>query len=356
MTKRTLPSRKVTIKDVAADVGVSLQTISRVLNKSPNVSGKVREKVEEAFSRLGYSPSLAARRMGGSKSFLLLALNDRNRTIETWRLREGMDWVDQMLLGGMLTCAEHGYRMILELVDTHSDNIDAELGNALSALRPDGVILTPPHSDNERILNILSAQGVRCARIGGFDKIGGTIIRMDDRAAGHECVAYLAGLGHRRIGFITGDPDYKLSGERLAGFTAAVAELGLESDPALVARGDFGYDSGLAASQELLSLERPPTAIIASSDQMALAVMAVARDKGLAMPDQLSIIGFDDTPIARTTVPALTAVSQPVAAMTARAAEVLIQPDGKVARGAGGGPHVIPFELAVRGSTGPAPR
>jgi LacI family transcriptional regulator len=84
--------------------------------------------------------------------------------------------------------------------------------------------------------------------------------------------------------------------------------------------------------------------------------MAVARDKGLAMPDQLSIIGFDDTPIARTTVPALTAVSQPVAAMTARAAEVLIQPDGKVARGAGGGPHVIPFELAVRGSTGPAPR
>ncbi|QNN64585.1 LacI family DNA-binding transcriptional regulator [Sphingomonas rhizophila] len=356
MTTRARPRRKVTIKDVAADVGVSLQTISRVLNKSPNVSAKAREKVEEAVARLGYSPSLAARRMGGSKSFLLLALNDRDRTIEQWRAREGIDWVDQMLLGGITTCAEHGYRLILELVDTHSDNIAGELGNALAALRPDGVILTPPHSDNRKVLDILEREGVACARIGGFDQASGTIIRMDDHAAAGRCVEHLAALGHRRIGFVAGDPEYQLSTERLAGYRDAIAAAGLEADDSLIAEGDFGYASGLKAAEVLLSLDRPPTAIIASSDQMALAVMAVARDKAIAMPDQLSVIGFDDTPIARTTTPALTAISQPVAAMTARAAEVLIQPDGDVARGANGQPHVIPFELTVRASTGPAPR
>ena len=348
-------TRKVTIRDVAASAGVSYQTVSRVLNKSPNVSSAALERVEAAVRQLGYSPSIAARRMGGSKSFLLLALNDRDRTIETWRLREGTDWVDQMLLGGMLTCAKHGYRMFFELVDTHSDHIDRELNAALAALRPDGVILTPPHSDNRTIVDILASRNIRCARIGGFDDIGGTIIRMDDRAASAAAVEHLAELGHRRIGFIGGSEEYRLSAERRAGFVETVARLGLEVDPDLIVAGDFGYASGQAGANQLLSLSAPPTAIVASSDQMALAACAVARERGLTVPGDLSVVGFDDTPIARMSEPSLTAISQPTAAMTARAAQLLITPDPAVDASKDHPVHIIPFALVPRNSTGPAP-
>jgi LacI family transcriptional regulator len=134
--------RPVTIKHVAAEAGVSLQTVSRVINNGPNVRAEVRERVTAAIARLGYVPSIAAQRMGGSRSYLLLALNDRDRTIDGWRSGEGTDWVDQMLLGGMLQCAEAGYRMIFELVDTHSSHVEREVQAAISALHPDGVILT----------------------------------------------------------------------------------------------------------------------------------------------------------------------------------------------------------------------
>jgi LacI family transcriptional regulator len=242
--------------------------------------------------------------------------------------------------------------MIFELVDTHSDNIERELTGALAALRPDGIILTPPHSDNATIVRLLKRRQVPCARIGGRDDLGCLLIRMDDRAAGARTVEYLAGLGHRRIAFISGDPDYQLSAERTAGFCEAVRRRGLDDDKALIVEGDFGYASGEAAANRLLGLERPPTAIVASSDQMALAVLAVARERRIAVPDQLSVVGFDDTPIARTSVPPLTAICQPVAEMMACAARLLIERD----TAAEDEPVIIPFDLSVRGSTGPAPR
>ncbi|RYG10122.1 MAG: LacI family transcriptional regulator, partial [Caulobacteraceae bacterium] len=152
--------RSITIKHVAAEAGVSLQTVSRVINNGPNVRAEVKARVEAAVAKLGYVPSLAAQRMGGSRSWLLLALNDRDRTIEGWKSGEGTDWVDQMLMGGMLRSAESGYRMIFELIDTHSSNVQREVQAALSALHPDGVILTPPHSDNPLITDLLIQQGI----------------------------------------------------------------------------------------------------------------------------------------------------------------------------------------------------
>lgn len=150
----------VTIKHVAADAGVSLQTVSRVINNEANVRPEMRERVQDSIRKLGYVPSLAAQRMSGSRSYLILAINDRDRTIEDWRARQGTDWVDQMLLGGMLKCAEHGYRMIFELVDTHSDHVERELLGAIAALQPDGIILTPPHSDNAQIVALLHHQRI----------------------------------------------------------------------------------------------------------------------------------------------------------------------------------------------------
>src|SRR6266550_1154530 len=141
----------VTIKHVASDAGVSLQTVSRVINNDAKVSPHMKARVEASIEKLGYVPSIAAQRMSGSRSYIILALNDRDRTIADWMERQGVDWVDQMLLGGMLKCAELGYRMMIELVDTHNDHVERELRATIAALQPDGVILTPPHSDNAMI-------------------------------------------------------------------------------------------------------------------------------------------------------------------------------------------------------------
>ena len=133
--------------------------------------------------------------MSGSRSYLILALNDRDRTIADWRARQGADWVDQMLLGGMLTCAEHGYRMIFELVDTHSDHVERELAASIAALQPDGVLLTPPHSDNPQIVRFLAESGLPFARIGSLGAGGGIALTMDDAGAAALATRFLAGWG-----------------------------------------------------------------------------------------------------------------------------------------------------------------
>lgn len=344
----------VTIKHVAAEAGVSLQTVSRVINNEPNVRPVVQERVHAAVAKLGYVPSLAARRMGGSRSYLILALNDRDRTIEGWRSGEGTDWVDQMLLGGMLKCAEQGYRMIFELVDTHHAHVEREIMGALSSLRPDGVILTPPHGDNPIITTLLEQQHVPFARIGSVGEGAGYSISMDDGHAAEVATQHLIGLGHRRIGFVTGSAEYALSGARLSGWRSAMTDAGLPAGDELVGHGDFSFQSGLAAAHALTGLDDPVTALVASNDQMALAALHVAKARGLRVPEDLSIVSFDDTPVVRFSVPPLTAIAQPIAAMTARATALLI--DAKGGKADPDEASVLPFELVVRASTGPRGR
>ena len=342
----------VTIRHVAADANVSLQTVSRVINKKPNVRPELERRVQDAIDRLGYVPSLAAQRMGGSRSRLIIALNDRERTLADWRNRQGTDWVDQMLLGGMLTCAGHGYRMIVELVDTHSDHIERELMGAIAALQPDGVILTPPHSENPLIVDLLAAQGISFARIGSLKTGPGFALTMDDERAARIATEHLIGLGHRRIGFIAGPPDYKLSAWRVDGWRAAMATDAIVTDGLLV-RGDFGFASGALAAAELLNSELPPTAIIASNDQMALAALDVCQKRGINVPRDVSIISFDDTPIVRFTHPPLTAINQAIAEVAARAVDLIIA--DKAGLDPAKAPVVVPAELVVRGSTSSAP-
>ncbi len=345
------PRQAVTIKHVAAEAGVSLQTVSRVMNNEPNVRDVVRARVNEAVARLGYVPSMSARHLAGSRSYLILALNDRDRTIEAWQLGQGSDWLDQMLYGGMLRCAEHGYRMTFELVDTHAAHVERAVSAALSSLRPDGVILTPPHSDNPVIIELLVAEGVPFARIGSDEAGPGFAIRMDDAAAAEAATTHLLDLGHRRIGFISGSPEYRLSGARVDGYKRAMVARGLSLDEALVRDGDFSFVAGERATEALRALPDPATAVIASSDQMALGALHVAHREGLAVPDRLSLVSFDDTPVVKFSLPPMTAVTQPIAPMTATAVDLLI-------RHAGGesvdeAPRILPFVLAVRGSTAP---
>lgn len=340
--------QSVTIKHVAADAGVSLQTVSRVINKEPNVRREMIDRVQRSIEKLGYVPSIAAQRLGGSRSYLILALNDRERTIEGWRSREGSDWVDQMLLGGMLTCAQHGYRLIVELIDTHSDHIERELLAAIAALQPDGVILTPPHSENPLITGLLVAHGISFARIGSLRPGPGFALTMDDERAAGLATAHLIGLGHQRIGFIAGPAGYEVSGWRVDGWRAAMAAAGLATH-GLLATGDFSYASGKAAAAELLDGPGAPTAIVASNDQMTLAALEVARDRGLAVPGDLSLISFDDTPIVRFTHPPLTAVVQRIAEVTSRAVEMIIAE--RAGKPVSTEPVVVPAELAIRAST-----
>jgi LacI family transcriptional regulator len=337
----------VTIKHVAADAGVSLQTVSRVINNEANVRPEMKARVQASIDKLGYVPSLAAQRMAGSRSYLILAVNDRDRTIADWRARQGTDWVDQMLLGGMLKCAEHGYRLMLELVDTHSESVERELLVALAALRPDGVILTPPHSDNARIVDCLSGQGVPFVRIGSRQTDAGIALSMDEEAAACQATQHLIAHGHQRIGFIAGSPEYNLSGWRTEGWRSAMADAGLPTD-GLLASGDFSYASGEVAARQLLEQANPPTAIIASSGPMTLAALDVARSMGKLVPLDLSLISFDNTPLVHFTRPAITAIDQPIAALTAKAVElILAAQSGQAALGT---PSVLPATLVERAS------
>lgn len=343
--------KTVTIRGVADDAGVSLQTVSRVVNGGPNVRPQMRDKVRAAIERLGYVPSLAAQRMSGSRSYIILAINDRERTLADWRERRGTDWVDQMLLGGILTCSQHGYRMMVELIDTHSDHVERELGAAISALQPDGVILTPPHSENRLITQLLATRDIPFARIGSNAPGPGIALTMGDDGAAHLAANHLIGLGHRAIGMITGPASYSLSEWRIEGWKRALAEHGLRHE-GLLEVGDFGYESGTRAARALMDRNPALTAIIASSDQMTLAALEVARDRGLQVPRDLSLVSFDNTPIVRFSQPPLTAIDQPIAETVSRAVEHLI------ARGEDSDADAV-IEVAAalveRSSTAPAP-
>ena len=341
----------VTIKHVAADAGVSLQTVSRVINNEPNVRPEMKERVQASIDKLGYVPSIAAQRMSGSRSYLILAINDRERTIADWRERIGTDWVDQMLLGGMLTCAEHGYRMMVELVDTHNDHVERELSAMIAALQPDGVILTPPHSENPLITGLLAKRQIPFARISSLEPGPGIRLTLDDDGSARKATEHLIGLGHTRIALIAGPEEYSLSGWRIDGWLRAMQDAGLPTD-GLCERGDFSFESGLKAARRLLDSPDRPTAIIASSDQMSLATLEVARDLELEIPRDLSLVSFDNTPIVKFTQPALTAVDQPIAETISRAVELLINPD-KVAMPTE--PINVEGSLVERASTGPVP-
>lgn len=342
--------QSVTIKHVAADAGVSLQTVSRVINDEPNVRPEMKERVQASIDKLGYVPSIAAQRMSGSRSYLILAINDRERTIADWKARQGTDWVDQMLFGGMLKCAEFGYRMIFELVDTHSDHIERELRAAIAALQPDGVILTPPHSDNPQIVNLLHQQKIPFARIGSHGGEAGIALTMDDEGSAARATRHLIDLGHRRIGFISGSVEYDLSHWRIDGWRAEMTAAGLPTD-GLLAEGDFSYASGEAAARQLLGQANPPSAIIASNDQMSLATLEVARELGIDVPGQLSLVSFDNTPIVNFSQPPLTAVDQPISETVARAVELIIAAQRGAPRPTE--PAVVSGGLVERGSTAP---
>lgn len=340
--------RSITIEDVARAAGVSRQTVSRVINGHPNVKETVRERVRRSIDELGYVPNLSARRMGGARSYLILAVNDRQRTLDNWQAGRGNDWVDRMLYGGMTECERHHYHFVFELIDTNPDEALGHLAGILASLRPDGVVLTPPHCDNADLGALLRSRGTAFARVGHRDGGECVDVYMDEEDAARRATEYLLDLGHRSLAFVAGSPSYGNSARRVAAFRTAAANAGLPEQAVLVGTGDFRFDVAAGEIGVMLAHHDRPTAIIADNDEMAFAALHVANEQGLKVPDNLSLISFEDTPGVRFSVPPLTAIRQPTARMIATACNRLIA----IAAGEeAAGSYELPYELIERAST-----
>lgn len=345
----------VTIYDVAAYAGVSIKTVSRAMNGEPNVSEAAQERVRAAAEALGYSPSLSARSLAGARSFVIAAFVDASLTMDHWRNGRGADYLARIQLGATMQCRETGYHFLVELIDHDAPQVRGEVKALLAALKPAGVILTPPSADNAVVLDILHKSETPYVRLGPERDQGfGLRMRMQDHEAAFGMTEHLIGLGHSRIGFIIGEPRYGSSRARLNGFLAAMSAHGLATPDAMIQHGDYTFQSGLDAARAMLGEIDRPTAIFASNDDMALGCVALAAELGLSVPEHLSIAGFDDSAGSRFSRPQLTTVRQPLVEMAAQAARLLIAGEVKPAcdQDAEGG-LFSPFELVVRGTTAP---
>jgi LacI family transcriptional regulator len=343
--QRRRSNQSVTIREVAAHVGVSPMTVSRVINRESNVKPETRELVHAAIRALNYAPSPAARSLAGSVPCRIGLLYDNPST----------GYLGELLLGALDESSRTGAQVLVERCG-ESEMAAASLAKLLKA-GIDALILTPPLCESERVLAEVQQAGVIAVAVApGHASAHLATVRIDNEAAARDLTEYLLSLGHRRFGFINGHPNHTVSRQRLQGCLAALADAGIAPESVRLEQGYFTYRSGLEAAERLLADEPYPTAIFAANDDMAAAAVSLAHRIGFEVPEDLSIAGFDDTPIAASVWPALTTIHQPVAAM-ARAAVDLVLEEVRRHRDGTGAPRQLlhPHTLIVRESTGAAP-
>ncbi|UTW54706.1 LacI family DNA-binding transcriptional regulator [Kordiimonas sp. SCSIO 12610] len=303
---------KATIDDVARMAGVSVSTVSRVLNNEKYVREAMRKKVMDAVSMLRYKPSMHARSLAGEKSHVLGLFFDDPRG----------EYVSSILYGALKKCNEDNTHLAVEILDTQ--NAGEKIEAFLSQLRPDGVILPPPVCDNVEVLNILDRHKIPAVRIApSFDHASMMTIKIDDKLAALDLIEHVIALGHTEIAIIKGDPEHGGAKDRLSGYRAALTKHGINIREEFLEQGYFSFDSGFACADRLLSLVNPPTAIFACNDEMASAVISCARQKGLKVPNDVSVVGFDDAVICTRVWPTITTVRQPVEEIAITAIEYL---------------------------------
>ncbi|KQV53518.1 hypothetical protein ASC95_12375 [Pelomonas sp. Root1217] len=335
-----------TIVDVAREAGVSIKTVSRVLNHEPGVHESTRDQVLKVVEALRYRPKQSARSLAGGRSFLIGLLYYDPSAI----------FVGSVQQGATVRCRELGYHLVVESLHNDAPDLRQQIDRMVMALRPDGMILTPPLCDNPEVLAALRENGTPCVLMSPERDLRGVpSVRMDDVHAAEEITNLLLSLGHQRIAFIKGPPDQSASAARYQGFVNALRAHGLEPDPELIQPGAFTFESGREAAHQLLSRRQRPTAVFASNDDMALGVLAAAQRLGLPVPNDLSVAGFDDSPTAALVWPPLTTVRQPVAEMARTAVEMLVtgqRPDASAGPADEADLHkVLRHELVVRDST-----
>ncbi len=332
----------VSIKDIARVTNVSYSTVSRALNNSPRVKLATRTEIQRVATEMGYLPSAIARSL----------VTRRTNTIGVVVTTITDLFFAEVIRGIEEQAVRVGYSVILTNSEAQPDRELAAV-QALRSRRVDGIILVAACADKERKerllhstetnLPIVIINNVHAEHIGYS-------IETDNLAGGQEATRHLIDLGHRRIAHISGPPNEWDGVERQQGYKQALRWAGLPIDPALIIRGDNQPDGGLAAAQQLLALPDPPTAIFCYNDATALGVMRAIHAAGRRIPEDISIVGFDDIALASYFEPPLTTMAQPKRKMGARAVQMildLIGGDVEVTD------CVLPSRLIVRQSTAP---
>lgn len=334
---------RVTLEDVGRLVGVSGVTVSNVINHRGGTSAATQAKVWAAVEATGYVADPAARRLAGGKTDTVGVLVPN---LSTQYASETIRGVSEALGAAGLDL----------LVSTTQGAASERRQASFLAKLTDGLLFLLPHEGRDEHQDDLRT----------FDLHGGPRVAIEYRGEGHllptvniddyggtrQAVRYLASLGHRRVGFIGGPPGRSAAEVRLRAYLETLAETGLEADPGLVAAGDFTQPAGFRAAHALLALPDPPTALFAANDVSAFGAVEAVKDLGLRVPEDVSVVGFDDVPMASQVFPPLTTVRRPLEQMGRVGVALLLARLRGEAVELG---TVLPTALVVRSSSGPVP-
>ncbi|AFV01025.1 LacI family DNA-binding transcriptional regulator [Simiduia agarivorans] len=306
---------KATIDDVAALAGVSIKTVSRVVNGEPNVRTATREKVQQAVDKLGYHPSQSARRLASNRSFLIALLYDN----------PSPSYVIDVQNGILSECRPAGYDLLIHPCDHTDPELEQQVANLVRQSRVDGVVLTPPLSDNATLVRRIKEMQLPVVVIAPAEDLGlCSSVMTNDEEAAFALATKLLDKGHTQIGFILGHPDHKAMANRFKGFQKALMYQGVALDKRLVVQGMNSFESGYYAAEKLLLSATPPSAIFAANDDMAAGAIKLAHKLNRRIPADVAIAGFDDVPAAEQLWPGLTTVRQPIEGMARQAAQLLL--------------------------------
>ena len=338
-----MSTRRFTIDDVAEAAGVARVTVSRVLNNEQNVRPETREKVRQAVEALGYSVNQQARALasGSDRTILLIHSHDPDREPNSY-YHSGLE------LGALRACSALGFDLVTRAVDPMREDRKHLLSSIIERERPAGIVLPPPLSDDIDLLTAMKRAGVRVAAVSAGEQ-GRAIVSsagIDERAGGRTLGAYLVSLGHRRIGFIQGPADHLAAALRYDGFLDAIREAGVSEEPCTEV-GNFTFKSGVEATERLLRKGVAISALACANDDMAAGAMLALHRAGIEIPSQISVTGFDDTPMSEIVWPPLTTVRQPIKDIAERTVQMLIEqaPDEAAHY------EALPHELIIREST-----
>lgn len=341
---------KPTIVDVAELAGVSIKTVSRVINNERTVRPSTRQRVEDAIVALNYRPNQSAQNLASHRSRLIALVYDDPTSYE---LPSG-GYIIDLQQGALRACKTTAYQLFIHPCNFSQDDVAVELKSFIAETRVSGIILAAPLSNMQEIVDAIESTGIPLVRLSPGKQDGQQYsVGTNDHDISAEMTRYLAGLDHKRIAFIKGNPDHAAVMNRFLGYKNGLVTSGLRFSDQLIASGDNSFGSGEACANELLAQKNPPTAIFAANDDMAVGVLRVANRLGILVPEQLSVVGFDDLVLVRLIDPMLTTVHQPLAEMAERAATILMQE--VIADDAGNRAEVIAANIQIRASTGPAP-
>ncbi|MBI9043300.1 MAG: LacI family DNA-binding transcriptional regulator [Anaerolineaceae bacterium] len=330
----------ITIKDIAQKAGVSIKTVSRVINNEQNVAETTRNNVLLVIDDLGYVPNLSAQRLArGSSGLIGLILGNATASYIMTVINGLLDYGDL-----------HNFRVSLHRVDTNKPHqVQNVIGRALQN-GVEGFIITPPCDNAEKIIETFRNTNFPFIILSPRDRNQNySWVTSNDYKGSMEATKYLLELGHKSIGFIQGNSDHQASWDRFQGFKKAMDQAGLTPEVEYCRQGDWTAQSGYEQGTKLLSLKKRPTAILTSNDQCASGVIQAAWKLGINCPEQLSVIGYDDVPLAQQLTPPLTTVRQPIYEIATHAVSILIEhlvehPNQHIT-------HELDTKLIVRNST-----